>query len=67
MSENKFPEGWDEGRVRRALARYEKQTGEEAVVEDELDVPAETVRADLHKLAPEARETSPSATGSQRP
>jgi hypothetical protein len=30
-----FPPGWDEKRVRRVLAHYERQTEEEAVREDE--------------------------------
>ena len=32
---NKFPKGWDEERVHRVLAHYEKQTEEEALAEDE--------------------------------
>ena len=36
MKENKFPPSWDEERVRRLLAHYEKQTTEEAVIEDEM-------------------------------
>lgn len=32
---NRFPEGWDEERVRKVLAEYEAQTEEEAVAEDE--------------------------------
>jgi hypothetical protein len=35
MRQNRFPPGWDEERVRRALAHYEQQTEEEAVAEDE--------------------------------
>ena len=35
MKQSKFPPGWDEARVRRVLAQYEKQTEEEAVAEDE--------------------------------
>ncbi len=35
MSQNRFPPGWDEGRVRRVLAHYEGQTDAEAVAEDE--------------------------------
>ena len=31
----KFPEGWDEERVRRVLDHYEQQSDEEAVAEDE--------------------------------
>ena len=32
---NRFPDGWDEARVRRVLDHYEGQTDEEAVAEDE--------------------------------
>ncbi len=35
MSLNKFPEGWDEARVRKVLDHYEQQSEEEAVAEDE--------------------------------
>lgn len=35
MKQTKFPPGWDEERVRRVLAHYEKQTEEEAIAEDE--------------------------------
>lgn len=35
MTGSKFPEGWDEARVRRVLEHYETQTEDEAVAEDE--------------------------------
>lgn len=35
MKEKSFPPGWNERRVRRVLSHYEKQTSQEAVVEDE--------------------------------
>lgn len=35
MTDNRFPPGWDEERVRRVLAHYETQTEEEAITEDE--------------------------------
>jgi hypothetical protein len=35
MPKNEFPPGWDERRVRELIARYESQTEEEAVAEDE--------------------------------
>ncbi len=35
MTDNRFPPGWDEERVRRLLAHYELQTDEEAAAEDE--------------------------------
>jgi hypothetical protein len=31
----KFPDGWDEARVKRVLEHYETQADEEAVAEDE--------------------------------
>jgi len=38
MTQNKFPPGWDEARVRNVLAHYESQTEDEAVAEDEAAV-----------------------------
>ena len=35
MTQNRFPKGWDESRVRAVLTHYEAQTDEEAVAEDE--------------------------------
>ncbi len=35
MAENRFPEGWDEQRVRQVLEHCEDQTEDEAVAEDE--------------------------------
>ena len=40
MSENKFPEGWNEERVNRLLAFYQEQSEDEAVAEDEAGVEA---------------------------
>ncbi len=34
MKKSKYPEGWDEKRVKRVLSHYEKQSEEEAVAED---------------------------------
>jgi hypothetical protein len=52
MSESRFPVGWDEERVRRVLERYERQTPEEAVAEDEVafENQDETVMKVPHKL-----------------
>ena len=33
--QSQFPPGWDEARVRRLLERYQAQSDEEAVAEDE--------------------------------
>jgi len=51
MTNRHFPPGWDEERVHRVIAHYERQTEEEAVAEDErafkkgertvVEVPAE--------------------------
>jgi hypothetical protein len=35
MSLNRYPQGWDEERVRRVLEHYEQQSENEAVAEDE--------------------------------
>jgi hypothetical protein len=57
MSQNKFPDGWDEHRVQRVLAHYEAQTEEEALVEDEAGVePSETVMNVPRELVPKVRE-----------
>lgn len=47
MSQNRFPPGWDEERVRRLIGRYEPQTENEAVAEDDrawLDAGLEMLR-----------------------
>ena len=55
MVQNRFPEGWDEERIRMVLEHYENQTEDEAVAEDEagyearrdsiVEVPIELVPA----------------------
>ena len=55
MVQSRFPEGWDEERVRKILRHYQDQTEEEAVAEDEagyedrtesiVEVPVELVPA----------------------
>lgn len=54
----KFPEGWDEARVKRVLEHYEAQSEEQAVAEDEaaLEQPAETLMEVPSELVPEVRE-----------
>jgi hypothetical protein len=57
MNQPKFPEGWDEGKIRRVLADYEEQSEEDAMAEDEAGVQwSETVMAIPHELVPEVRE-----------
>lgn len=57
MREQKFPEGWDEEKVRRVVAYYEGQTEDEALIEDEAGISSsETVMNIPHELLPEVRE-----------
>ena len=57
MSQNKFPEGWDENRVQRVIAHYEKQTEDEPLAKDEADVElSETVMTVPRDLVPKVRE-----------
>ena len=56
MNENRFPEGWDEDKIRRVLAHYEEQTEEDALLEDETGIKSsETVMNVPHKLVPKVR------------
>ena len=41
MTAQKYPPGWDEGRVKRVLAHYESQGELEALAEDEAALEAE--------------------------
>jgi hypothetical protein len=56
--QSKFPEGWDEARVRRTLEHYETQTEEEAVAEDEaaFEQRDQTVMEVPSDLVPTVRE-----------
>ena len=57
MSENKFPEGWSEDRVKKLLGFYGEQTSDEAVAEDEAGVESgDTVMNVPHELVPAVRE-----------
>jgi len=61
MKKSKFPNGWDDERVKRVRDHYENQTEEEAVAEDEaawentsqtfIEVPNELVPAVRELLA----------------
>lgn len=42
MENSTYPPDWDEDRVRRVMARYEQQSEEEAVAEDEAAFEDET-------------------------
>jgi hypothetical protein len=54
----KFPEGWDESRVKRVLEHYERQSAEEAVAEDEaaFEEDGQTVMEIPNDLVPAVRE-----------
>ena len=64
---SKFPEGWDESRVKRVLEHYEGQSEEQAVAEDEaaseqrdqtlMEVPNELVPA-VRELIAKRRKAS---------
>ena len=58
MKKSKFPKGWDEKKVKRVLAHYEKQSEEEAVAEDEVAYETRTQTAmDIPvQLVPKVRE-----------
>jgi hypothetical protein len=57
MKQSKFPEGWDEARVRRVISHYETQAEEEAVAEDEAiyEEPDQTMIGVPTDLVPEIR------------
>jgi hypothetical protein len=58
MQTSRFPEGWDEERVRRVLEHYEQQAEEEAVAEDEaaFEDRTQTVMEIPVDLVPKVRE-----------
>jgi hypothetical protein len=57
MSDNKLPKSWNEVKIRRVLAHYEKQTEDDAMFEDEAGVGAsETVMTVPRDLVPKVRE-----------
>jgi hypothetical protein len=57
MTQQKFPPGWDEQRVREVLAHYESQNEDEQFAEIEAALEAEnvTMMAVPTDLAPEVR------------
>ena len=57
MSQNNFPDGWDQARVRKVLAHYEEQSQDEASSEDEAGVASsETVMNVPYDLVSQVRE-----------
>jgi hypothetical protein len=55
MKRNRFPQGWNEERVRSVLEHYEEQTEDEAVAEDEaaFRLRGQTVVVVPKRLVPE--------------
>ncbi len=61
MKQSRYPDGWNEDRVKRVLAHYEPQSDDEAVAEDEaayestthtaMEVPVDLVPAVRELLA----------------
>ena len=57
MSDNRFPKGWSEEKVRGILAHYEEQTEDDALAEDAAGIESsETVMNVPHDLVPNVRE-----------
>jgi hypothetical protein len=57
MSQNRFPDGWDEDKVQRVLAHYGAQSEDEVLAEDEAGIDSgETVMSVPHDLVPKVRE-----------
>jgi hypothetical protein len=58
MRQSKFPNGWNEERVKAVLDHYEMQSEEEAVAEDEaaFDIPDQTFMEIPIQLVPIVRE-----------
>ena len=54
---NTFPHGWDEARVQRLIQRYESQTEEEALAEDEaaFEDTTQTIMEIPNELVPAVR------------
>ena len=61
MKQSRYPDGWNEDRIKRVLAHYEQQCDDEAVAEDEaayestthtaMEVPVDLVPAVRELLA----------------
>ena len=58
MAQSRFPPGWDEERVQEVLARYETQSEDEALAEDEAasETPGHTLMEVPNELVPAVRE-----------
>ncbi len=77
MKQSRFPQGWNEQRVRRLLAHYEEQSEDEAVAEDEasfedttqivMEVPKELVPAVRELIAKRRAQVGRTGRSRRRP
>jgi len=75
MSQQGYPPGWDEERVKRVLAHYEQQSEEEAVAEDEAafekdgvtSLPNNTAPGSIRDRTPVADKYTRSSTSNAAP
>jgi len=58
MSKQKFPPGWDQGRVERLIAHYDEMDEDALLAEDEAtqESPGQTLMVVPTELAPSVRE-----------
>jgi hypothetical protein len=57
MSQNKFPDGWDESKVQQVIAHYGEQSEDQASLEEEAGAESsETVMNIPRDLVPKVRE-----------
>jgi hypothetical protein len=57
MTKTKFPEGWDDEKVKRVLSHYAEQSEDEAAAEDEASLSdSEAVMSVPQELVPVVRE-----------
>jgi len=58
MAKSRFPPGWDEERVQKVLARYETQSEDEVLAEDEAasETPGHALMEVPSDLVPAVRE-----------
>ena len=68
MTEQRFPPGWDQDRVKRLIAYYDSLSEEEQIAEDEAalsDQPGQTVMTVPDALVPAIRQLLIAETSAQ--
>ncbi|KOR32685.1 hypothetical protein TI05_05730 [Achromatium sp. WMS3] len=68
MKQSKFPNGWNEARIKSVIDHYEMQSEEEAVIEDEteFDLSNHTFMEIPIQLVPKVRELIANYTTAQQ-